>query len=682
MMNGCILLRLIALVVIYVVTARLGQVFAIEPGNVTPVWLPSGIMIAALLRYGYQYWPGVFIGAFIGNVWAYVDFSNSTQMLLCLVTGTINGAGDVFCALLGAWAIQRFCPSRELFNSSSQVLWFLLLSVLTGPLIAAILGATPLAVVGFVPWDNYWYVLVTWWTGDAMGVLVLTPLLLSLRERLRELSLLEAGVCLSLMMTACYLSIRSAEYSLVLFTITPLFIWSAFRLGQTITLLNVALVAGFVILATANNMGPFVGDELNVGLIKLQLFLAILTITILLLMALLNERDAIARKLKAVSVEAEKANYFKSEFIAHMSHEIRTPLNGLMGMADFLRDSPLSKEQISYVDSIEHSGNYLLEVVNDVLDFSKIEAGHLELHEMPFSMGQLVGELASLSRVSLLDKGVVLNLDIDPALPEIVTGDRYRIKQILFNYLTNATKFTNQGSVTLSVRVESVKSYQASLLLSVADTGVGISPENLGHIFSPFRQESSRTTAEYGGSGLGLNICQKVAQMMGGHVGVESVKGQGSTFWLRLALPVAADNLALLNPDNHRVQGQQVPIVEGAVLAVEDNRVNQQVIKKYLETCGLQVVIAENGHVACEAMKERCFDMIFMDCQMPVMDGYEATKRIREQEASSKRTPIIALTANVLNEDKERCLSSGMDAYLTKPIQRQELYHIVSRYMG
>ncbi len=359
---------------------------------------------------------------------------------------------------------------------------------------------------------------------------------------------------------------------------------------------------------------------------------------------------------------AETASRAKTTFLATMSHEIRTPMNGMLGMAQLLEQTSLNEKQATYVKTLIHSGKALLEQINDILDFSRIEAGKLHLENTPLNLKQTCQDLMHLLENGAEAKGLYLRLNYADDCPTLFIGDKLRIRQILLNLVGNAIKFTSSGGVELNISCHGVKASQVRLQFEVKDTGIGIEADKLKHLFDSFTQVDASTTRKYGGSGLGLAISRQLAELMDGDISVSSELGKGSSFVLRLALHETME-LAMELPEN-----LEQLCFEGRVLLVEDNFVNQQVANAMLTQLGLDVELAENGEEALKKFQQNDFDLILMDCQMPIMDGYTATQKIRQQE-HGERVPILALTANVLPEDVQRCIEAGMNACVHKPIE-------------
>ncbi|MEF8714237.1 MAG: ATP-binding protein [Accumulibacter sp.] len=367
---------------------------------------------------------------------------------------------------------------------------------------------------------------------------------------------------------------------------------------------------------------------------------------------------------------AEAASHAKSKFLSNMSHEIRTPLNGILGMAEILERTPLNAEQDRYVRAIGSAGRALHELLGDILDLAKIEAGRLVIEQTDFDLQALLGQLVDIFRELASTRGNILVTDF--RLPDrlALNGDPTRLRQILSNLISNAIKFSEGGTITLGVSPLNPRPDDDRLWLrcSVRDTGIGIAPEAIAGLFQPFVQADQSTTRRFGGSGLGLVICRHFVELMGGTIRVDSTLGQGSTF--TIDLPFARAVAPLAEPTT---AARSVDKIRARILVAEDNPVNQVVIEAILGQLGATVTIAENGALAVEALQQSAFDLVLMDCQMPVMDGYGATAAIRALPPPWSRVPIVALTANALPEDRQRCLDAGMNDYLSKPVRIQPL---------
>ena len=403
---------------------------------------------------------------------------------------------------------------------------------------------------------------------------------------------------------------------------------------------------------------------------------------------MVEQRKAWERKVLEAKAEADQANQAKSRFLAHMSHEIRTPMNAMLGMGELLRETELTEEQQWCVKTIDRSGNILLSLINNILDLSKIEAGQLIMEETPVELWRLVDETMALFISVAADKGIVLRHEMATDVPRLVRGDPTRLRQVLINLVGNAVKFTGAGSVT--VRVVAADGDAVAFL--VEDTGPGIPAEKQQEIFQPFAQAETAITRTHGGTGLGLTICQGLIDLMGGTIRLESELGRGSLFTFTVPLPeLPTDTLPEAGEADD--PGPPAPAVtEGSgsagsrprILLAEDTEENRLVIQAFLRNMDHELLVAVNGEEAVALFEASPCDLVLMDIQMPIMDGCEATRKIRELERRSgaSSTPIIALTAHAMAEESEQILAAGCDLHLTKPVRKQRLLDTIGRFVG
>lgn len=394
----------------------------------------------------------------------------------------------------------------------------------------------------------------------------------------------------------------------------------------------------------------------------------------------ITERHQYQQQLEEARKRAEVSNRAKGQFLANMSHEIRTPLNGVLGMAQLLGMSSLTEEQREQLGMIQSSGENLLAILNDILDLAKIEADTLHLAQTVFSPDALLNEIAKLCRFSCDQKGIILELQLPPDLPAQVEGDPLRLKQILFNLLGNAVKFTSQGQVSLKCSVLGHNAEQITLRFDVCDTGIGISAKDQERIFQPFEQVDNSNTRQYGGTGLGLAICRRLTSLMDGELTVASTPGQGSCFSLVLGFKTVSlvETTPAVDPLPKRSSAQHY-----RVLVAEDNQINRLFMVKLLQQLGHQAVPAEHGQQALELLTLQPYDLILMDIQMPVLDGSKALQEIRRQDVEHRRhTPVIALTAHAMVGDREKFMAQGFDDYLAKPLKTETVRAAIERCMA
>jgi signal transduction histidine kinase len=400
----------------------------------------------------------------------------------------------------------------------------------------------------------------------------------------------------------------------------------------------------------------------------------------------LADKKKIEEALIKAREEAISANSAKSDFLANMSHEIRTPLNAIIGMTEMLLYTPLDIEQRSSALVVRDSGNLLISVINDILDFSKIEAGKMVLNPYEFNVNAVISNIAEILSVKAKEKMIPIKTYVDPEIPPLY-GDADKLSQILMNLISNALKFTDKGYINVSANIKEKNVHTVTLLINVTDFGIGISEEAQTKLFNPFIQADNSTTRKYGGTGLGLSISKRLVEMLQGNISLLSKLGEGSTFSFTAVFEKAQVSEKPKDDDNPYKKNDFDPDFEitknTTILLVEDNVTNQKLALLQLKKLGLIITLASNGQEAVDAVFNNHFSLILMDCQMPILDGFEATRRIRQiEKVKGSHIPIIAMTANAMQGDKEKCLEAGMDDYISKPVKVSELHEKTKKWIA
>jgi len=385
---------------------------------------------------------------------------------------------------------------------------------------------------------------------------------------------------------------------------------------------------------------------------------------------------------RKIAVEAMKSSQARFEFLAHMSHEIRTPMYGVIGSAELLLESELTQEQENNVNAINASGKVLLALINKILEFSKSKSGHLELEKIDFSLTELILDVEHIFKLKITAKDLAFKVSVQKGVPIFLKGDAVRIKQVLINFIGNAIKFTERGSINLKISYRDLKNQQVELIFEVIDSGIGIDKQKQKKLFQPFTQAEKSTSRVYGGTGLGLTISRQIARQMGGDISVSSVVDKGSVFRFELTIDVGSENAYqhLENEKHNEQSTKQITPADYCILVVEDNEINQMVTAKILTNLGYQIDVSGNGEEAINLIEKKHFDLILMDCNMPVMDGYTSTKLLRKQD-KFKDLPIIAMTAGILPEDEQKCLECGMNDFVTKPTSQKVINKIIQKWL-
>jgi signal transduction histidine kinase/HPt (histidine-containing phosphotransfer) domain-containing protein/ActR/RegA family two-component response regulator len=551
---------------------------------------------------------------------------------------------------------------------------FLLICGGIGPFVSAGFAALVLSSVNNIPALP---VFQTWFAACSLGILTIVPLLLMLRtdewvQITRKPHRLQAVLIFALVALVT-LAIFSQNNSPLLFGVFPFLILAAFRLRFAGAAVAMSILAVISIPLTIAGYGPFAlmpSTGISQKVVLLQVYLVTAVFTILPIAAVLTGRRKLEREALAARRAAERANAAKSAFLTNMSHELRTPMTGIIGMSDLLLASNQSPEQKNITETLERSARSFLELLNDLLDLAKIEAGRMDLDTMDFRLSQVMKDVQEFFAPAMSQKGLSFSVECDPTEYDVLSGDPKRLRQILFNLVGNALKFTDRGSVVVRRRQRLRNDGTVISEFEVQDTGIGMSLEAQGRLFRPFEQEDSSTSRRFGGTGLGLNICKQIVEAMGGSIKVQSVQGAGSIFAFDvLLLPGLVEKI---EPRFAITPARIGDVLKGHklnILFAEDNATTQFLVREVMEMWGHTMTVVENGQQAVEHARTGRFDVVLMDMQMPVMDGTEAVRILRQSGGAGAEIPIIALTADAIPENRVRYLEAGCDAVVTKPIE-------------
>jgi len=582
------------------------------------------------------------------------------------------------CNVLEVLAVAAVLHGRHGLSSpwyGNQQLPRLLLAAGAVPVLSGAAAAAALQTGAGMSFGAQW---LAWYLASTLAYVTLTPLLLSWtnpapRSGAPEAALGRRIAGIVLIAAACVGLLRQELYPpmvLLSFPLVVLCTWRYKLLGATTVIAVLALTGGWF---ASRDVGALFhllppGTGMSARIQVLQLYLGATVLCGLPFAVSLAEQEKLWAQLRRKSDA-------RAEFLAAMSHEIRTPMTGVLGMADLLAAQELTDEQRRYVDSMRSSGRHLLNVINDILDFSRIETGQLRLETIDFRMSEVIEQVRSLIQPMALEKGLAFDARLAPGSPDVVQGDPTRLRQILLNLVGNAVKFTSRGSVGLEVSGEDGTAGRVRYRFQVRDTGIGIPADKLGILFAPFTQADRSTAREYGGSGLGLAISRRLAEAMGGWIGATSTHGQGSVFTLDIPFLPG-------DPGHRGATGNEGLVASRPqrILVAEDVQINRDILRMALGARGHFLVFAHDGAEALAAVQRETFDMILMDVQMPVMDGVEATRRIRGLAGDARRIPIIGLTANVMSQDRASYLEAGMDECLMKPIDWDQLAATIARH--
>ena len=686
-----------ALVVAYVALAVVAFAFTESEGSggLAVLWLCNGLLCAAILLLPRGQAIAMCAAAWVADFgFGFVLGTNS--LAACAVIAT----ADVFEALLAAFLVRRVGGAALDLTRVKRLRAMVLLGFLPATLIAGTLATTVLAVALDAPPLPLWFAYAG---GDFLGMSVAVPAVLLIarharypgtaRTRLVERAAWFAGLAL---VTAAVFSPPATHP--FLFLIFAVVLMATFRLSPPHMAGALVMVAFLAAYLTIEGGGPIAAAYADVGtrMLVLQIYLATLALSSLVAVALLSERDRAGARLKRVLTvvrtarrRADAAAEAKSRFLATMSHEMRTPLNGVIGHAQLLAGrGDLTPDARAHVGAIQTSGEALAGLVDDVLDFSQMEREGLALVEAPLNVRDLLLDAVNLARPLATGKPLTVSADIDEGCGGGHTGDARRLGQIVRHLIGNAVKFTPDGAVVVTGEIVSRDDDHDVIRITVRDTGIGIDPALAASLFDPFWQADAGATRRFGGAGLGLSVSRALADLMGGRIGVRSQLGKGSEFWLEIPLPRSAPGAtapgAAAGPTAapEPWTGPKAAASPGAlrVLIVDDHPVNRQVATAFLVAFGCDVAECEDGAAAVAVAGREDFDLIFMDVHMPVMDGLEASRRIRALDGARAGAPIVAMTAAVSDDDIAACLAAGMNEHIGKPIRGDRLAEVLSAY--
>ena len=636
-------------------------------GTLSPVWYCNAIAVVALLLYPPRQWAWFLLPIFAGDAAVFHFLGHGPPLLLA--------GADLLEIVFAAALIRATGGIHFPVFEGAQVVRVVAASLLA-PMASATLAASALAASVGAPLGGSWRIL---YSASTLGLLMVCPFLLCwvdpglrahalARPRGWRAPVLVAGVLL-----AAWLVQTNLHQALFLLAFPLLFAltWGFGVLGAT---LGLAATTATLLAATLQGHGGIVhmlaGETLRVQLEAAQVFLAALLLSSLSLAVLHLQQQQLGEGLR-------RAGEARTEFLAAMSHEIRTPMTGVLGMMDLLAAEPLTPRQQRYVEAMRASGRHLLSVINDILDFTRIESGRLELEEVDFLLADVLEQVRALAQPLAVERGLALGVERDPHSAQVLRGDPLRLRQVLLNLVSNAVKFTDRGGVTLAVASTPQANGTQRVAFEVRDTGVGIPPDKLEHLFTAFTQADRSISRRYGGSGLGLAISKRLVEAMGGEIGVTSVPQQGSVF--RFEVPLKRGDASRLPAERHATS--EAAAVQ-RILVAEDVEINRELLRTALERAGHRVAFASDGAEALAAVQREPFDVVLMDVQMPVMDGVEATRRIRRLPPPVGQVPIIGLTANVMARERELYLGAGMDDCLPKPVDWHRLHAALARIAG
>ena len=657
-----------ALALIYFVAGKLSLQLAFLHKSASPVWPPAGIALAALLVLGFRVWPALFVGAFLvnlttlGNIWTSLGIAS----------------GNTLEALCGAWLVNRFAGGARVFDRPQDVFKFAL-AALVSTTVSPTFGVSSLAAGGFAQWSSYWPVWLTWWLGDASGVLVIAPLLLlwsvpATQRKWNQKQVLEVSVLLLLLVVLAetvfggWLPISARNYP-ISFICGPIVIWTAFRFTPRETATGIFILSAIAIWGTLNGFGPFILQSENQSLLMLQLWTAALTITAMAIAAAITERNRTQVALEQQKDAVEAANRTKDNFLAMLSHELRTPLTPVVAALDTLEaDGSRSSESKNSLAMIRRNVELESQLIDDLLDLTRIAKDKLQLRFGPLDSHEVINNVVEICRPEAQARNLTLQLNLRAGAHHVL-GDAAKYQQIVWNLLKNAIKFTAEnGEITIS----SSNPEPQLLAIAVHDTGIGIEPEVMNRIFDPFEQGERAFQRHYGGLGLGLAISKSLAQAHGGTLIARSEgHDRGSTFILTMKTVPAPPRIVKLTS----------PVPESRplrILLVDDHQDTCVALERLLVRRGHLVAATHNVRSAMETAARNSFDLLISDIALPDGTGTELMTYLH----AISRIPGIAISGFGMNGDIEKSIDAGFAEHLVKPVKMENLEAAIDRVMA
>jgi signal transduction histidine kinase/CheY-like chemotaxis protein len=665
----------------YYFTARFGLKLDAVGGFATLIWAPTGIALAALLILGHTLWPSILIAAFLANL----EAGASLPVTFCIAIG------NTLEALAGTFLLNKYSKFDPALNRKKIVIGFIVYAALVSTLISATIGTFSLYAGGMLGTFELARTWRAWWAGDILGNLIVAPLILTLSKKpsleLNAFRIVEALAFVFFLTLACvgifggwefFFAAHISPLPYILF----LFItWAAIRFGPTGTALSVFCMTAIAVWGTVMQQGPFSIGPLNERLLQLNVFLAVFAIAGLILAAVIAENRTITADLLIAKKEADAANLAKSAFLANMSHEIRTPLGVVMGFAELISTTDVpAAEKEKYALTIKNNGELLSNIISDILDLSKIEAQKIKIYPQQIRLKDFINEVRVALDYQAQEKHITFTINVEKDVPDFIVSDPFRLKQILLNIIGNAIKFTVKGEVAAVVKYCDLKAPKLSI--DIRDTGPGIEKDQIGKLFQLFTQLDTTSKRKFGGTGLVLVLSKRLAKLLGGDVSLsQTERNVGSVFNVTIdpGKPIALLRNAEVNgkPEASSSVDRVRPLSGVRILLADDSTENQFLIGHFLESTGARLDTALNGQEAVAKALEEKYDVILMDLQMPVMDGHEATSKLREYGFDGC---IIALTAHAMIEERNRCLESGFDEHISKPVSRTYLLQRITYY--